>query len=192
MAGQRRRTIPAPARSAPSPSRSEFQRGGTHPNRHKRQLSFCDDQARRLSLVESLQCMAASSYSFFSVWTRISEPADYANVFSRRSIVRVRPNLSIRARTGTGSYGFEIGYGNDAAGMGSGISLRYRSAWARGYAFRVIRNGTRTHTIADRWTVFTYRDDGSALCHPNGRARHNGCAYSVEMPRPGCGQCPSQ
>ena len=98
---------------------------------------FHHHQARRLSLAEPRQCLAAGAYPLLAFWRRFRLALDHADVFSRRPAARVRSDLSFRARRGGQTApDRELRPGAHQTGMGARLSIRHRTPWPRRHALR--------------------------------------------------------
>ena len=83
-------------RPAPRAARPELLRRRPLRHRRRRPLPLHHDQARRLSLAQPPQCLAAGAHPFLAVRADLPDAAGHADVFSRRSAARRSTRSSTR------------------------------------------------------------------------------------------------
>jgi hypothetical protein len=100
VAVQLGRALPPPGRPARRAARPQFH--WRRPNRHqcRGRLPLSDDQARRLSLAQQPECVAAGAYPSRGVRSGLCDAAQHADVFPGRPAARLRPDLSEHRRHG--------------------------------------------------------------------------------------------
>ncbi len=132
LAGERRRPLSAPERPARRAARSELPRRRPHADRRRGPLPFRHDQARRVSVEEPLQRMAARAHPLLAVRTGVRDAARHADVFPRRSAARRRSDVREHSRR-AGAPPADIGVrlGNDGSGAGARLPLRHRAPRTR-------------------------------------------------------------
>jgi len=113
-------------------ARPQFHR--RRPGRHQcgGRLPVSDNQARRLSLAQQPECVAAGAYPSRGVRPGVCDPAQHADVFPGRPAVGLRPDLSEHRRCG-GARAADRAIRPRAqrAGMGARLSLGHGVARPR-------------------------------------------------------------
>src|SRR5262249_49326443 len=105
---------------------------GTHRDRRRGSLQVRHGEARRLSVGQPRQRVAAGAHPFFPVRLRVSVAPGDANVFPGRSAVRVRPDLQLgHRREGARPHGVVVRPREYGAQLGARLPLRHRAAWAQ-------------------------------------------------------------
>src|SRR6202051_4156599 len=117
---------------APGAARSEFYRRGARAIQCRGLLQVRHGEARRLSVGQPSQRLAAGPYPLLGVRPRLHFPAGDADVFPRRSSVRIRSDLQLGAgRERADADGVLIRPGKHPAGMGAVLPLQHRAARAQ-------------------------------------------------------------
>ena len=98
LAGERSRPLPPRRRPASRSTRSQLHRRGPLPDRRRGPLPIRHGEAGRLSLAQPSERVAACAHPPLDLRPRLHEPARNADVLSRRSTLRVRPDLPVGAR----------------------------------------------------------------------------------------------
>ena len=94
----------------PAPLDSQLQRRRPVHHRRGRAVSVRHHQARRVSVGQRRQRLAAGAHSLLALRHRLRHTADHADVFSGRSAARLRPDLQLDSgRTGEGTVGSPTG-----------------------------------------------------------------------------------
>ena len=81
----------------PAPARSELHRPGPVPHRRRRVIPLRVDQARRLSVAEPPQRLAAGAHPLLAVRAGVRAATGDADVLPGRSAAAVRPDLQLGA-----------------------------------------------------------------------------------------------
>ena len=98
LAGERGRPLPPRGRPASGAARPELLRRRPLPHRRRRPLPLRHDQARRVSVGEPRERVAAGAHPLLGLRPRVHAAARHADVLPRRPAVRVRPDLPLGAR----------------------------------------------------------------------------------------------
>ena len=98
LAGQCLRPLCAHRRSASGAARSELHRRGPHHHRQERLLQIHHREARRLSVGQPSQCLAAEPHPLLGVRPLVPVAPGDADVFPGRLPVSVRPDLQFGHR----------------------------------------------------------------------------------------------
>ena len=98
LAVQRRRPLPPSRRPARRAARSQLLRRRPRARRCRGPLPVHHHQARRLSVEEPPQCVAAGAHPFLAVRAGLRHAPDHPDVFPRRSAAGLRPDLQLGAR----------------------------------------------------------------------------------------------
>ena len=182
LAGQRRRPLPPRRRPAPGAARPELHRRRPLPDRRRRPLPLRHDQARRLPVAEPPQRLAARAHPLLAVRPRVHRPARDADVLPRRSAVRARPDLPVRARPG----------GARAARLRASTGRRPTPEWALGYRFDIVARRPRRDADGGlswwpsrRRRRPSGRSSRSACAEPQTRARARAARRARSRSRPG-------
>ena len=114
-----------PARRA---ARSEFLRRRPLRHRRGRPLPLQDDQARRLSVAEPFQRLAAEPHPLLALRPDDRDAARHADVFSGRSAAGARPDLPVRAGGRARAARLGILARRDRARLRARLRLRHRAS----------------------------------------------------------------
>ena len=87
-----------PARPAPGAARPQLHRRGPLPDRRRGRLPVHHDQARRLSLAQPRQRLAARAHPLLAVRHGVHPAPGHPDVLPRRPAVRLRPHPAVRHR----------------------------------------------------------------------------------------------
>ena len=98
LAGQRRRPLPPRGRPASGAARPELHRRRPDAHRRRGPLPLRHGEARRLSVEEPPERVAAGAHPLLRLRPRLHAAARHADVLPRRSALPVRPDLQLRPR----------------------------------------------------------------------------------------------
>ena len=98
LAVQRRRPLPPPGRPAPRAAGPELHRARALPDRRRRLVRVRDGQARRLSVGQPPQRLAAGAHPLLRLRARVRAAAGDADVLPGRPAVRAGPDLQLGGR----------------------------------------------------------------------------------------------
>ena len=128
LAVQRGRPLPPSGRPARRAARSQFLRRWPRARRRRGQLQIHHHKARRLSVGQPQERLAAGAYPFLAVWAGLRHAPDHPDVFPQRPGARLRPDLQFSARRRAPSPAGGLRHGGHAAGLGAGLQVRHRAA----------------------------------------------------------------
>ena len=131
-----RRTRPAAIRTAGrhpcAPLDPNFSGAGPHRDRRRGPVPVRDHQARRVSVAQPSQRLAAGAHPFLAVRAELPHAARHADVLSRRPAARASTRSSTRSRLRARASGSSrLRRGRHAAGMGARLPIRHRPARPR-------------------------------------------------------------
>ena len=119
--------------AAPCAARSELLRRRPDDHRRRGALSVRHDQARRVSVEQPPQRLAAGAHPLLAVRHQLPDAADHADVFPGRSAAAARSDLQLDPRRARARSGWSP----------SSISTSTEPEWALGFTFDIVLRGSQ-------------------------------------------------